>query len=146
MDLSGLKWPLIIAAIVGIGWMGTSGGVTWMYGNFTAATPGVDEAQDLRDEAGLTKLGGYTYHLWKWQSTIDIIETAIERYGEYAPNYWFNMERLSTCYERIGEYQISYDILQELIQANAHEFDDRVGNFDNLSLRASKLKEMYELP
>ena len=146
MDLSGLKWPLIIAAIVGIGWMGTSGGVTWMFGNFTKAAPGVDMAQDLRDEAGLTKLAGYTYHLWKWRTTIDIIETAIERYGDAGPNYWFNLERLSTCYERIGEYQVSYGLLQELIQANANEIDARVGNVDNLSLRAAKLREMYEIP
>ena len=145
MDLSGLKWPLIIAAVVGLGWLGTSGGVSWMYGNFTKATPGVDLDQDLRDEAGLTKLAGYTFHLWRWEKTIIIIETALDRYGEGAPNYWFNLERLSTCYERIGDYQTSYNILQELMNVNAHEIDERVGNFDNLNLRASKLREMYEL-
>jgi len=145
MDLSGLKWPLIIAAVVGIGWLGTSGGVTWMYGNFTEAAPGVDLEQDLRDEAGLTKLAGYTYHLWKWRVTRDIIETSIARYGEAGPNYWFNLERLSTCYERIGDYQTSVDILEELMRAKAHELDERVGNFDNLNLRASKLREMHEL-
>ena len=146
MDLSGLKWPLIIAAVVGLGWLGTSGGVTWMFGNFTSATPGVDEQQDLRDEAGLTKLAGYTYHLWKWDKTIYIIETIINRYGDRAPNYLFNLERLSTCYERIGDYDTSHKILLELIQLNAHEYDDRVANSDNLRLRANKLKEMHELP
>jgi len=145
MDLSGLKWPLIIAAVVGLGWLFTSGGVNWMYNGFTAASPGVDLAQDTRDEAGLTKLGSYTYHIWKWRSCINILETSIARYGETAPNYWFNLERLSTCYERIGDYQTSVDILQQLIQANAHEYDERVGNFDNLSLRVAKLKEMYEI-
>lgn len=145
MDLSGLKWPMIIAVLVGTGWLFTSGGVNWMYGKFTAAAPGVDLAQDTRDEAGLTKLAGYTYHIWKWRTTISIIETSIARYGQNAPNYWFNMERLSTCYERIGDYQTSFDILQGLIQADAHQYDERVGNMDNLALRASKLKEMYEL-
>lgn len=145
MDLSGLKWPLIIVVIVGGGWLATSGGLRWMYGNFTAAAPGVDLQQDLRDEAGLTKIGGYTFFLWKWEQTIYILETAISRYGEEAPNYWFNLERLSTCYERIGDYQSSFDILQQLMNANAHEIDERVANFDNLNLRASKLKEMYEL-
>ncbi len=145
MDLSGFKWPLIIAALVGTGWLFTSGGVNWMYGRFTAAAPGVDVAQDLRDEAGLTKLAGYTYHIWKWRVCIDIIETSVERYGQNAPNYWFNMERLSTCYERVGDYQTAVNILDGLIQADAHQFDERVGNFDNLSLRVSKLREMYEL-
>lgn len=145
MDLSGLKWPLIIAAVVGLGWLFTSGGVNWMYGKFTAATPGVDVAQDTRDEAGLTNLASYTYHLWKWRVCIDIIETSIARYGVNAPNYWFNMERLSTCYERIGDYQTSVNILDQLIQADAHQYDERVGNFDNLRLRVAKLKEMYEI-
>lgn len=145
MDLSGLKWPLILVVIVGVGWLGTKGGVAWMYGKFTEATPGVDLDQDLRDEAGLTRLGGYTFHLWQWERTIDILETAINRYGENAPNYWYNMERLASCYDRVGEFQISYDILQELMRANAHEIDDRVPNFDALNLRANKLKEMYEL-
>lgn len=145
MDLSGLKWPITIAIIVGIGWLATSGGVNWMYGKFTAASPGVDEQQDLRDEAGLTKLAGYTYHIWKWRATINIIETSHTRYGEWGPNYWFNLERLSTCYERIGEYQTAYNILRELMSAEAWEIDSRVGNLDNLALAASKLKEMYEL-
>ena len=55
------------------------------------------------------------------------------------------MERLSTCYARIGEYQTAVNILDELIRLDAHQFDERVGNFDNLSLRVSKLKEMYEI-
>lgn len=146
MDLSGLKWPLIIAAVVGIGWLATSGGVNWMYGNFTAAAPGYDMQQDLRDEAGLTKLASYTYHLWKWDTTIKIIETNIDRYGDAGPNYWFNLERLSTCYERIGDYKTSVRILQELMNTNAHEIDPRVSNFDNLNLRAAKLREMHEIP
>jgi len=145
MDLSGLKWPFIIAAVVGIGWLATSGGVNWMFGKFTAAAPGVDQQQDLRDEAGLTKLAGYTFHLWKWRATIDIIETSHYRYGPWGPNYWYNLERLATCYERIGQVQTSYNILQELKAGRAWEHDSRVGNFDNLNLRSSKLREMYEL-
>ena len=145
MDLSGLKWPLIIAAVVGIGWLATSAGVNWMGQRFVAAAPGVDAQQDLRDEAGLTKLATYTYYLWKWQKTADILQTSIERYGEDGANYWYNLERLSNCYDRLGEYQESYDILRQLMDVNAHEIDSRVGNFDNLNLRASKLREMYDL-
>lgn len=145
MDLSGFKWPIIIAVVVALGWLFTSGGVNWMYAKFTAATPGVDVAQDTRDEAGLTKLASYTYHIWKWRPSINIIETSIKRYGPQAPNYWFNMERLSTCYERIGEYQTAVNIITEIMNADGHQYDNRVGNFDNLNLRVSKLKEMYEI-
>lgn len=145
MDLSRLKWPLIIVALAGIGWLGTSGGVGWMYDTYTEATPGVDPKRDQRDEAGLSRIGGYTFHLWQWEKAIDILETAIERYGEVGANYWFNLERLSTCYDRIGEYQVSYDLLQVLIRARAHELDERVSHNDNLKLRAEKLKEMYDL-
>ena len=58
MDLSGLKWPIIIAAVVGIGWLATSGGINWMVGNFTKATPGIDEQQDKVAEVGLSRVGG----------------------------------------------------------------------------------------
>lgn len=145
MDLSGLKWPLIIVAIVGIGWLGTSGGIQWMYGNFTKAAPGVDVNQDIRDEAGLTKLAGYTYFLWKWKETIAIIETSMERYGDGAPNYWYNMERLSNCYDRIGNYKMSLEILELLMRARAWEVDPRVPNREQLNLRANTLREMHEL-
>jgi len=145
MDLSGLKWPIIIVVIVAIGWLMTSGGVNWMVGNFTKATPGQDAARDKTDEAGLSRVGGYLLVLWRWEKAAKVMETSIDRYGTNGANYWYNLYRLATCYDRLERYQDSYDTLQDLIAANAHQYDERVPNNDNLSLRASKLKEVNEL-
>jgi len=143
--LSGLKWPAIIAVIVGIGWLGTSGGVNWMYDNFTEATPGVDAEQDKIDEAGLTKLGGYLMMLWQYDKAIDAMEAAINRYGPQAPNYYYNYYRLAKCYERTGQYQRALNQLRDIMGMEAWNHDDRIPNRDNLALRAQKLKEVHEL-
>lgn len=146
MDLSGLKWPAIIVVVVAIGWLLSSGGVNWMINNFTKATPGQDAAVDARDEAGLTRVGNYLLYLWKWEKAANVMETAIQRYGVQAPNYYINVYRLVKCYEKVDRNQDAYDMLQVLIAANAHEKDKRIPNNDNLTLRATKLKEVNELP
>ena len=145
MDLSGLKWPIIIVAIVGIGWLLSSGGVNYMVNSFTEATPGQDAEQDKTDEAGLTRVGGYLLYLWRYEKAADVMQMAIDRYGETGANYWYNMYRLARCTDRMEQYQNSYDILQFLIENNANQYDKRVPGNDTLRLRASKLKEMYEL-
>jgi len=145
MDLSGLKWPLIILVIVAIGWLGSSGGVNYMVNNFTKAPPGVDAQRDKVDEAGLTRVAGYLMMLLRWERSKDVLETVINRYGNNGANYWYNMYRLAKCYEKLGRYQEAYNILRDLAQLNAHQYDDRVPEFDNLNLRANKLKEVHNL-
>jgi tetratricopeptide (TPR) repeat protein len=144
MDLSGLKWPLIIVVIVAIVWLGTSGGVNWMISRATAAQPGVDAAQDERDEASLTRIGDYLFMLWRWEKALGVYETCIDRYGENGRNYWYTLYQVANCHDRMQNYQITYDILQELIAIDAYNKDERVPNSDNLRLRADKLKEMYD--
>ncbi len=146
MDLSGLKWPLIIVIIIAIGWLASSGGVNFMYKNFTKAVPGQNATQDKADEAGLTRLGGYLLKLFRYEKAAQMMRTAIDRYGTDGANYWYNCYRMSQCYYRMEMYQQDYDILTMLMAENAHEKDDRVPNNDNLRLQASKLKEMHELP
>ncbi len=145
MDLSGLKWPLIILVIVAVGWLGSSGGVNYMVNNFTKATPGADAQRDKVDEAGLTRVAGYLMMLLRWERSKDVLETVINRYGNNGANYWYNMYRLAKCYEKLGRYQEAYNILRDLAQINAHQYDDRVPEFDNLNLRANKLKEVHNL-
>lgn len=146
MDLSGLKWPLIIVVVVFFGWLASSGGVSWMQNNFTKATPGADVERDKLDEAGLSRLATYVLYLWKYEKAKELMELAIERYGEGGANYWFNVYRISTCNERMGNAQQAVDDLQYLIDNNANEKDDRVPNNDNLGLKAAKLREVNELP
>jgi hypothetical protein len=67
MDLSGLKWPLIIVVVVAIGWLGSSGGINWMISQSTDAVPGADATQDARDEQRLTSVAGYLLTLWRYE-------------------------------------------------------------------------------
>jgi len=145
MDLSGLKWPLIIVVIVGIGFLASSPGVSWMVGRYTQATPGQDAERDRRDEAGLSRIGGYLLYQWRYEKALEIMQTAVNRYGTGGANYWYNVYRMAKCQEKLGRMQESYNLLQELITANAHEIDGRVADNDNLRLRATKLKEVHNL-
>ena len=145
MDLSGLKWPLIIAAIVGIGWLASSPGVSWMEANFTKSTPGADAERDKLDEAGLSRLATYVLYLWKYQKAKDLMTESIERYGENGANFWFNKYRISTCDDRLGNWQEAVDGLQELIDVDAHTKDDRIPEIDNLQLKMEKIKSVHEL-
>ncbi|HPO13026.1 MAG TPA: tetratricopeptide repeat protein [Candidatus Hydrogenedentes bacterium] len=142
MDLSGLKWPLIIVVVVVVGWLLSSGGVNWMEKNFTKSVPGQDEKRDISDEAGLARLGGYCMYLFRYEKAASIFEKAIDRYPNGA-NYYYCKYCLARCYEKMDRYQDSYNILLDLIAANASEVDKRVNNNDVLNLRAQKLKEVH---
>ena len=146
MDLSGLKWPLIIVVVVGIGWLASSGGVAWMESNFTKSTVGADPERDKLDEKGLSRLATYVIYLWKYEKAEELMNTAIDRYGETGENYWFNLYRISTCDERLGKWQEAADGLQFLIDNTASEKDSRIPENDNLSLKLGKLREVHELP
>lgn len=145
MDLSGLKWPIIIVVVVGIGFLASSPGVDFMINSFTKAAPGADPARDRRDEAGLTRVAGYLLYQWRYERSLETMETAIQRYGSSGANYWYNKYRMAKCLERLNRFQESYTILQELIAAKAHDIDSRVADNDNLRLRATKLKEVHNL-
>lgn len=145
MDLSGLKWPLIIVIVVAIGWLASSGGVNWMVKQATKATPGQDQAQDVKDEARLSKISGYLMILWRYERAAEVLNDCFARYGASGANYWHNKYRMVKCQEKMENYQQAYNILQELLAAQAWTYDKRVPDMDNLSLRASKLKEVHEL-
>ena len=51
MDLSRLKWPLIVALVVGVGWLLSEGGVNHMHKKFTSVAPGQDANADEMNEA-----------------------------------------------------------------------------------------------
>ncbi len=145
MDLSGLKWPIIIVVIVGVGFLASSPGINYMVNNFTKATPGQDEERDKIDEAGLTRVAGYLLYLWRYERSLAVMQLAIDRYGPDGANYWYNKYRMARCLDRLERYQQSYNVLQELMAADAQQYDSRVADNDTLRLRASKLKEMHNL-
>ncbi|HOV59988.1 MAG TPA: hypothetical protein PK349_02865 [Candidatus Hydrogenedentes bacterium] len=145
MDLSGLKWPAIILVLVGIFWLGTSGGVNYMVSKYTSHVPGQDARQDAIDEAGLTRVGYYLLSTLQFSKAAYVIQLALDRYGQNGANYWINVYRLATCMDRLERYQESYDLLQILIGADAQQYDERIPNVDVLRARAAKLKEVHEL-
>lgn len=145
MDLSGLKWPAIILVLVGIFWLGTSGGVNYMVSKYTSHTPGQNPQQDAIDEAGLTRVGYYLISTLQFGKAASVIQLALDRYGQAGANYWINVYRLATCMDRLERYQEAYDLLQILIGADAQQYDERIPNVDVLRARAAKLKEVHEL-
>lgn len=145
MDLSKFKWPVIIILVVGIIWLGSSGGINFMVNQFTKAEPGVDANRDRSDEAWLTSIGGYLQKTFQYEEAYEVMSIACDRYGQNSSNYLFNQLRMARCLEKLGDYQGSYEILCYLRDSRASEFDDRIPIFDVLNGRAAKLKEVHEL-
>lgn len=144
MDLSRLKWPLIIVVIVGLGFLITDGGVRWLRGKFTEGTPGQDPKQDEFNEAGLTKLAGFLIFTFRYAPAEEVLRDALERYPE-GKNFLMNRYRLAKCAEKLGRYDECLAILQELRDMDAHSYDPRVPEHDVLQQRIEKLGETHEL-
>jgi hypothetical protein len=155
MDLSFLKWPVIIAVVGGVIWLLSEGGVNYMEKRFTAEPPGQDAAIDKVNEAGLSRLAGYLMFTFRYERANRIMQTCAERYPE-GENYWHNLFRRARLHERMADattdpvkvemhYQAALEILRHLMDVNAHDQDERVPEFDVLRLRAEKIAEVNEL-
>lgn len=144
MDMSKIVYPLIIAGIIGVGWLFTSGGVDFMYNKFTSGEVGSDEEVDKTNEAGLARLGGYLMKIMRYERANDCFSAAIERYPN-GENVWHNYYRKAKCLEKADDYAGSAEILQMLVSYDANKIDERVPHSDNLGLRLQKLIEVHEL-
>ncbi|NUM52646.1 MAG: hypothetical protein HUU46_03280 [Candidatus Hydrogenedentes bacterium] len=144
MDLSRLKWPLIIIVVVGLGWLVTDGGVRFLRGKFTEGQVGVDPKQDEFNEAGLSNLAGFLIKTFRYSSAEMVLRDAMERYPN-GKNYLHNQYRLAKCREKQGDYEGCIELLASLRDMNAHSMDDRVPEIDVLNLRIDKLAETHEL-
>lgn len=141
MDLSFLKWPCIIAVVVGGAWLMTSGGVNFMYNRFTDDAVGVDANADKVNEAGLSRLGGYCLKTFQYEKAMMIFQTACDRYPQGA-NLYYNQYRMAKCAEKMDNFPEAVALLRGLIQVNANQIDDRVPINDNLKARSDKLEEL----
>ena len=144
MDLSFLKWPVIGIVVVGGCWLLSSGGVNFMYKQFTAEVPGMSQTKDEANEAGLSKLAGYSMAIFQYERAQHIYNEALNRFPN-GKNHWWNIYQLARCEEKLEHYQASVDLLRKLIAGDAVTHDDRVSNNDALRLRIEKLVEMYDL-
>lgn len=145
MDMSKIVYPLIIVAVIGGGWLLTSGGVNWQFKKYTEATPGQDVEQDVLDEKGLSKLGGFLLGTLRFERASEVYEKAIERYPNGA-NIWWNYYQLARCYEKMEKYKEAVELLSYLSNEDGDSYDERVPNRDNLDLRIQKLVEVHEIP
>lgn len=145
MDVSKLIWALVIAAVVGGGWLLTSGGVNWQLTKYTEATPGEDADRDELDEAGLSKLGGFLLTTFRYEKAKEVYDLALDRYPD-GKNIWWNLYQLARCEERLENYQDAVNCLVILRDQDGDSHDERVPNRDNLELRIQKLVETHELP
>ena len=144
MDLSFLKWPIILGVIALVVFLASNSGVNFMVKKFSADTPGVDIKKDEINEAGLSRVGGYCLRLVKFQKANEIFNLAVSRYPN-GKNALYNKYRMIRCAEKMGEFQRAVNIMRELIAVNASTVDSRVADNDNLRLRSEKLIEMHEL-
>lgn len=143
MDLSKLKWPIIIVVVVGCIWLTTSAGTDFLFKRYTKNV-GVDAKQDVSNEKGLSTLGGFLLSTFRYEEAEHVLNTAVTNYPE-GKNYYYNIYRQARCLEKLKDYQGSVDILNELMDESAHDVDSRVPKNDTLNLRASRLIEMHEL-
>ncbi|HUW60894.1 MAG TPA: hypothetical protein VMZ06_07785 [Candidatus Bathyarchaeia archaeon] len=139
MDLSFLKWPIIIVVVVGGGWLLTSGGVNFMYNKFTATPPGADAKADAVNEAGLSKLGGYCLKTFQYEKAMLMFSTACDLYPQGA-NFYYSKYRMAKCAEKMDDVPQAVALLRALIQVNANSIDSRVPENDNLRARSDKLE------
>lgn len=144
MDLSKLKWPVIIIVVAGVAWLFSSAGVQWQYNKFTSSPPGVDPDRDKVNEAGLSRLGGFLMKTFRYTKADQVLSECCRRYPT-GDNYWHNYYRLAKLAEKRGDYSRSVQILEDLIVHRASKIDPRVPEYGALRLRADKLIEVHEL-
>lgn len=145
MDLSGLKWPAIILAVVAVCWLGSSGGVFYMVNSINNSTPGQDASRDKRDETVLTAVAGYNMYTLRYWDAAEVLKLAIKRYGTNGANYYYNQLRLAKCWEKLSLMQESYNIIRDLADINAKQYDGRIPSQEELRGRAERLKEVNNL-
>lgn len=156
MDLSGLKWPIIIVVVALMGWLVSSGGQTWMENRLLDYKVSENEDLNKANEQALSNLGGFFIKTMQYERGIRVLMNSIERYGEDGKNYYFNINRCSRTHEAIGDstanrekqiehYTKALQMLKFLIENNAHAIDERVPETDVLRLRATDIAENNQL-
>lgn len=145
MDLSWVKWPVLVVVVGSIGFLLSPPGINFMYERAISEPPGTDAAQDAANEATLTRLGGLSLATFQYGRAAEIYRTAIKRYPN-GENSWYNWYQLARCYEKLEKYGDAVDILVMLRDENADGHDERVPSPAQLNAQIQKLVEVHELP
>jgi tetratricopeptide (TPR) repeat protein len=144
MDLSWLKWLVIVLVIFGVGWLVTAGGVNYMYNRATAGAVGVDAGKDKVNEATLTRYGGFLLSTFRYEGAKKFYNAALQRYPSGNNRFW-NRYQLARCHEKLDEMEESVNLLLYLHDEDANQYDSRIPNQDTLKLRIQKLIEVNQL-
>ncbi len=143
MDLSKLKWPLIVAAIAGIIWLTTDPGVDYLYRRYSG-DPGGDPERAERNEAALSRLAGFLMATLRFQRAEYVLEDVLHMYPE-GKNGTYNLYRLSRVKGKLHKYEEAVKILDALVEQNAHAIDERVPENSVLQYRRTTLVEVHDL-
>lgn len=144
MDLSKLKWLVIILVVFGGGWLVTSGGISYMYNRATSGVPGANPNKDKKDEATLTRYGGFLLSTFRYEQAKKFYSAAVQRYPAGANRYWTRYQ-LARVHEKLDENEEAVLLLLGLWEEDAIQYDSRVANKDELKLRIQKLIEVNQL-
>jgi len=145
MDLSKVKWIVIVAVLLGLGWiLFTDSGKDFLYKRYTESTPGVDAAQDAKDEKGLSRLAGLLFRTFRYEDAANVLDTATKRYPD-GDMFYINSYTLARCEENLENYQAAVDILLMLRDEGAPFIDDRVPSSEIIERRMQQLVEMHGL-
>ncbi len=145
MDLSFVKWPLIILAVGSLGFLISSPGVEYMYDRALEDPVGVDPVQDRANEASLTRLGGLVLATFRYERAAKIYDATLKRFPD-GENSWYNWYQLARCLEKMEKWGETVDVLVMLRDENADKQDERVPSPAQLENRIQKLVEIHELP
>jgi hypothetical protein len=143
MDLSRLKWPIVIILVVTIGWL-IGPGTGWVHNRLLQHEPGADLKADEVNEWGFTKLGGFLMKTVRFVGAKEVLLDVTDRYPD-GENYWFNYYRLGRVHEKLDQNPEAVQIYLDLMDADAHSIDERVPEYEVLKLRRDKLIELNEL-
>ena len=145
MDLSKVKWVVIIAVVLGVGWiLFTESGKDAVYNHYTKNEPGIDAAQDVKDEKGLSRLAELLIRTFRYEDAAEVLDAAIDRYPDGA-NIYINYYTLARCEENLENYQDAADILIMLRDDDAGSYDSRIPNSDIIDHRVQQLIELHGL-
>jgi hypothetical protein len=144
MNLSWLKWVAIVAVVVGVGFIFTSAGTSFVYNRATGDTPGVNATTDKSHEAMLSKYAGFLMATFRYSDAKKFYMAAIQRYPAGANRYW-NRYQLARAHEKLDENKEAAELLLYLWEEDAIQYDARVANKNELKLRIEKLIEVNDL-
>ena len=144
MDLSKVKWIVIIAVVVGAIFLASGPGVNAMYNRATKAVVGQDPTRDAADEATLSKYGGYLTTLLQYEKAEKFYSASIDRYGPDGKNFWWNIYKRARCYEKMRKYEDAVGDLYFLWREDGDSYDERVPENYILKNRIAKLIEVHQ--